>query len=640
MRRLYPRSDFYLAPGFSAPLKSPATTRDRQPSSEWAVAAYHAGDGGADATPRACWPASGIQRTRIRVVRRRRAFGPSGHAVAAGDRGALASQPSNSLKVVELQTTCEEPHVVRVGRFVVMDFAALPPEINSGRHVHRSGVGAIDGRRRRLGWGGSGVGHGATSGYSSVISELTSAPWIGPSSSAMLSAVTPYVSWLGALGGQAEETASQATAAAAAFETAFAMTVPPPVIAANRVLLATLIATNFLGPEHAGDRGHRSPLHGDVGPRRRGDVRLCRLLGRRLRCCPRSTHRRTPPHPMPTATRPSRSPKPPNSRRPTPHKPWRTPAHSCSPSRPHPRATPRSSHGTTPGPLTMAVEHHRRLLHIWPTHPDQQLDRGAHGLELLHPTLKEPHRFTVFRGRSGRVRLLDPAADHLRSGYYRGWRRCVVSHPAIRRPVPGRQPRRRRRSHRTFVRGHQDRRTLGALQLGHHPRRSGHRRTRPQSHHRQLPGRRSTRQQRHPARHADDRRRTTRRQRLHPQIRLQTQRPHPTPIGRIKASLGAPPIFVFRAAYLKLPEGIRARIRQSRSSIQQAFTHGLYPRQDFIPGPAFIVPPRSIAATSFTSAAGRLWHSESGHLRTSRACSQPVVHPPVEPRPLRRWDRR
>jgi PPE-repeat protein len=63
----------------------------------------------------------------------------------------------------------------------------------------------------------------------------------------MLSAITPFVSWLGALGGQAEETAGQATAAAAAYEAAFAMTVPPPVIAANRVLLANLIATNFLG---------------------------------------------------------------------------------------------------------------------------------------------------------------------------------------------------------------------------------------------------------------------------------------------------------------------------------------------------------------------------------------------------------
>ena len=63
----------------------------------------------------------------------------------------------------------------------------------------------------------------------------------------MVSAVVPYVSWLSAVAALAEETASQGRAAAAAYETAFAMTVPPPVIAANRVLLATLVATNFFG---------------------------------------------------------------------------------------------------------------------------------------------------------------------------------------------------------------------------------------------------------------------------------------------------------------------------------------------------------------------------------------------------------
>ncbi len=63
----------------------------------------------------------------------------------------------------------------------------------------------------------------------------------------MMSAVTPYVSWISAAAAQAEDTASQARAAAAAFETAFTLTVPPPVIAANRVLLATLVATNFFG---------------------------------------------------------------------------------------------------------------------------------------------------------------------------------------------------------------------------------------------------------------------------------------------------------------------------------------------------------------------------------------------------------
>src|ERR1700733_3170465 len=127
-----------------------------------------------------------------------------------------------------------------------MDFAALPPEINSGLIYAGPGsgpllaaAGAWDGLASELAT--------AASGYGSVISELTDSPWVGPSSRAMLSAVTPFVAWLSAVSDLAEQTASQAQVAAAAFETAFALTVPPPVIAANRVLLANLIATNFLG---------------------------------------------------------------------------------------------------------------------------------------------------------------------------------------------------------------------------------------------------------------------------------------------------------------------------------------------------------------------------------------------------------
>jgi PPE-repeat protein len=127
-----------------------------------------------------------------------------------------------------------------------MDFAALPPEINSGLIYAGPGSGPLlaaatawDGLASELGT--------AASGYGSVISELTDSPWVGPSSRTMLSAVTPFVAWLSTLSDLAEQTASQAQVAAAAFETAFALTVPPPVIAANRVLLANLIATNFLG---------------------------------------------------------------------------------------------------------------------------------------------------------------------------------------------------------------------------------------------------------------------------------------------------------------------------------------------------------------------------------------------------------
>ncbi|MGB8388981.1 PPE domain-containing protein, partial [Mycobacterium sp.] len=64
----------------------------------------------------------------------------------------------------------------------------------------------------------------AATGYNSVISELTSASWAGPASASMVSAVAPYVSWLSTVAAQAEQTAGQGRAAAAAYEAAFAMT--------------------------------------------------------------------------------------------------------------------------------------------------------------------------------------------------------------------------------------------------------------------------------------------------------------------------------------------------------------------------------------------------------------------------------
>ena len=82
--------------------------------------------------------------------------------------------------------------------------------------------------------------------YDLVISDLTIA-WLGPSSIAMAAAANPYVSWISATAGLAEALGTQAKAAVAAYEAAFAMTVPPPVIAANRALLMALVATNFFG---------------------------------------------------------------------------------------------------------------------------------------------------------------------------------------------------------------------------------------------------------------------------------------------------------------------------------------------------------------------------------------------------------
>ncbi len=89
--------------------------------------------------------------------------------------------------------------------------------------------------------------YSAASDYGSVIANLTSGPWRGPASASMAAAATPYVSWMNATAAQAEQAADQAKAAASAYEAAFTATVPPPVIVANRALLASLVSTNILG---------------------------------------------------------------------------------------------------------------------------------------------------------------------------------------------------------------------------------------------------------------------------------------------------------------------------------------------------------------------------------------------------------
>lgn len=131
-----------------------------------------------------------------------------------------------------------------------MDYAALPPEVNSGRMYAGAGSGPL--MAAASGWDSLATELGsAAQSYESVVSELTGGLWHGASSAAAASAAAPYVAWMSATASQAEQTANQARAAAAAYEVAFAATVPPPLIAANRALLAVLVVTNILGQNTA-----------------------------------------------------------------------------------------------------------------------------------------------------------------------------------------------------------------------------------------------------------------------------------------------------------------------------------------------------------------------------------------------------
>lgn len=127
-----------------------------------------------------------------------------------------------------------------------MDFGAFTPEINSARIYTGPGsgpmmaaAGAWDKMAAELG--------SAAAAYQSAITGLVGEGWMGPASTAMAAAAAPYVTWMSTTAGLAEQTAAQAKAAAAAFEAAYAMTVPPPMIVANRSQLALLVSSNFLG---------------------------------------------------------------------------------------------------------------------------------------------------------------------------------------------------------------------------------------------------------------------------------------------------------------------------------------------------------------------------------------------------------
>ncbi|MCU0208287.1 PPE family protein, partial [Mycobacterium tuberculosis] len=127
----------------------------------------------------------------------------------------------------------------------MVDFGALPPEINSARMYAGPGSASLVAAAQMWDSVASDL-FSAASAFQSVVWGLTVGSWIGSSAGLMVAAASPYVAWMSVTAGQAELTAAQVRVAAAAYETAYGLTVPPPVIAENRAELMILIATNLL----------------------------------------------------------------------------------------------------------------------------------------------------------------------------------------------------------------------------------------------------------------------------------------------------------------------------------------------------------------------------------------------------------
>jgi len=89
-------------------------------------------------------------------------------------------------------------------RGLAMDFAKLPPEVNSGLMYPGPGSGPII--AATASWDSLAAEVSSAAGdYGSVISDLTSGPLCGPASASMVAAAAPYLSWTNATAAQAEQ---------------------------------------------------------------------------------------------------------------------------------------------------------------------------------------------------------------------------------------------------------------------------------------------------------------------------------------------------------------------------------------------------------------------------------------------------
>jgi PPE-repeat protein len=132
----------------------------------------------------------------------------------------------------------------------MIDFGAIPPEISSARMFTGAGSGSL--MTAAAAWNQVAAElNSAARGYQQTITTLSSDDWQGAASTAMADAAAPYLAWMTNTAAEAEQAASQARAAASAYDAALASTVPPPMIAANRVELTQLVSNNVFGQNTA-----------------------------------------------------------------------------------------------------------------------------------------------------------------------------------------------------------------------------------------------------------------------------------------------------------------------------------------------------------------------------------------------------
>lgn len=123
--------------------------------------------------------------------------------------------------------------------------SVAPPEVITGQLMSGAGPGPMAAASAAFGSASTAL----SETNDRLVAQLAwlQANWLGPAAESMAASLTKYLAWLRVLETQLAEAASRTAAQAAAFSQAYATMVPMPAITANRVTLASLHATNFLG---------------------------------------------------------------------------------------------------------------------------------------------------------------------------------------------------------------------------------------------------------------------------------------------------------------------------------------------------------------------------------------------------------
>ena len=123
---------------------------------------------------------------------------------------------------------------------MVLDFAAIPPEITSSLIYSGASSAPLMAAAAAYANLGAEITTTATQ-WESIVSLLTSEQWTGGGSAAAAAAAQPIIAYLTQTAATLEQASAQAMASAAAFDAVYAAVVPPPLVVANRTTQAALL---------------------------------------------------------------------------------------------------------------------------------------------------------------------------------------------------------------------------------------------------------------------------------------------------------------------------------------------------------------------------------------------------------------